>query len=348
MRVSVKTIHQFGIDVMKAAGLDDYEAEHLSHSLIFADLRGVGSHGFSRLSTYAKRVECGVIANHVRVEILNDSPSAIVIDGKNGIGASVAMQAMNLCVERAKVSGCCFATVRNANHFGVGAYYSRVAMESGCASVIVANGEVGVVPTGGATPMLGTNPVTVGLPTGDGYPPIMLDMATSAVARGKVVLAQKEGRSIPLGWGVDRNGNPTTNPEDILNGGSMSPMAGPKGYGMALIIDMLCSAMGGSLNCRNTPSFWYDFEHPQNIGYFMGAFDVNQFMPYDTYLNRIDDIIDEFKNAPKAEGVSEIMMPGEIEHNKFHANYQPGVEYGDVVLEELRSIGKHFSVPCGF
>lgn len=230
-------LKEFGKDVMIKAGLESEEAALFMDSLLFADCRGIGSHGISRLINYSKRVQTRVITPGVSAEIIRESPAAIVVDGKNGIGAKIAMQTMDFCMERAKKYGCCIATVRNGNHFGASAFYTRHAAENGFISIVACNSEAAVAPVGGKQAMLGTNPLGIGVPAKE-YK-FNLDMATSVVARGKVVLAKKEGRDIPLGWGVDKYGADTTNPDDVLDGGSMLPFGGAKGYGISLFIDLM-------------------------------------------------------------------------------------------------------------
>ncbi len=345
MRVSATELKAFGKAVAQKAGLSEQNAEVFIDSLVAADLRGIGSHGVSRLKTYVARLESGVVDASASPRILLDSPGALEVDGCNMMGAPLALQVMELCVQRARQNGSCFAAVKNANHFGAGAYFTEYAARKGMLAFAVANGEVGVIPTGGAKAMLGTNPLSVALPGGPKFPPVVLDMATSVAARGKVVLAKKNGKKIPLGWAVDKNGAPTTEPDEVLDGGSMMPFGGPKGYGISLIIDILCACVAGACNCRTTPSFWSDFEHPQNVGFFMGCIDLSRFVSAEAYDQAITAELQEFKDCPTAAGVESVMLPGEIEHNNFARNLKEGVELGDGVLRELRELGEKYHIP---
>ena len=178
--------------------------------------------------------------------------------------------------------------------------------------------------------------------------PFDLDMATSVVARGKVVLAQKEGRKIPLGWAVDKNGADTTDPNAVLDGGCMLPFGGAKGYAISLFIDLMCSCLGGSLNCRTTPHFWTDYEHPQNVGYFITVIDPSKFLPLEEFEDRVDDMLEEFKNCPTAPGVSRVFVPGEIEAGKERVSAAEGIELSDAIADELRRVGKEFGVEADF
>ena len=349
MRYSYDDLKGFGTRVMVRAGLEEEEADIFMESLLFADTRGIGSHGISRLINYSKRVSCGVITPGANVEVIHESESVLVLDGHNGIGAKIARQAMDLSIEKAQTTGCCVTTVKNGNHFGAGAFYTQYASDHGMISFVISNSEAAVCPTGGAAAMLGTNPLSVGVPAGE-LPDFNLDMATSVVARGKVVLAQKEGRKIPHGWAVDKNGLDTTDPGAVMDGGFMLPFGGPKGYAISLFIDLMCSGLGGALNCRNTPHFWTDYEKPQNIGYFMVVIDPSKFMPVEEYKNRVDAILSEFKHCPTAPGVEEVMLPGEIESRKSKINLMEGIELSDTLVHELSEIGKTYDVkfiePC--
>lgn len=347
MRYDYNKLKDFGTKVMVAAGLGRDEAEIFMDNLLYADSRGMGSHGISRLINYSKRVQCGVITPKVDAEVVNESASCLVIDGHNGIGAKIARQAIDLCMERAKKTGCCVATVRNGNHFGAGAFYTKYAAQKGFISLMVSNSEAAVAPIGGSKPMLGTNPFGIAVPA-KRNDPFDLDMATSFVARGKVVLAQKEGRSIPVGWGVDKNGADTTDPNAVLDGGCMLPFGGAKGYALSLWIDLMCSCLGGALNCRTTPHFWTDYEHPQNVGYFIIVIDPNVFCPLDEFESRVDDMLEEFKNCPPAPGVERVYIPGEIEAARERKSAELGIEISDAVADELRRVGESFGIAADF
>ena len=347
MRYDYEKLKLFGTKVMNKAGLPMDEAELMTENLLFADARGIGSHGMSRLINYSKRVECGVITAGVDAKIEKESASSLLIDGQNGVGAKIAMQTMKLCCKKASETGCCVAAVHNGNHFGAGAFYSSYAAKQGMIAFVCSNSEAAVVPVGGAVPMLGTNPMSVAVPAAR-HEAMNLDMATSVVARGKVVLAQKEGHTIPEGWAVDKNGAPTTDPAAVLDGGSMLPFGGPKGYAISLFIDLMASCLAGAKNGRTTSHFWSDYENPQDIGYFMVVVDPRHFLPEEEFLSRVDDAFDEFKNSPTAPGVKSVMLPGEIEAGKQAVSMKEGIELPDAVAEELRAVGKKYGVEADF
>ena len=347
VRYNYQIMKEFGTKVMISAGLGKDEATLFMENLLFADSRGLGSHGISRLINYAKRVKVGVITAGANIEVIQDSPSALAMDGHNGIGAKIARQAIDLCMERAKKTGCCVGTVKNGNHFGAGAFYSKYAAQKGFIVILVANSEAAVVPIGGSVAMLGTNPFGIAIPA-KRNDPFDLDMATSVVARGKVVLAQKEGHDIPLGWAVDKHGIGTTKPSEVLDGGSMLPFGGAKGYAISLFIDLMCSCLGGAKNCRTTNHFWTDYEHPQDVGYFMIVIDPSKFLPMQEFENKVDDMLEEFKNCPPAKGAKQVFIPGEIEADKQRYSEREGIEISDAVIKELRVVGKTYGVEVKF
>jgi len=347
MRYEYQKLKEFGTRVMVSAGLEEEEASIFMENLLFADSRGVGSHGISRLINYAKRVKCGIITAGANAEIVQESAATLVIDGHNGIGAKIARQAMDLSIAKAKEAGCCVTTVRGGNHYGAGAFYSKYAAEQGMIAWVLSVSSVAVAPTGGAKAMLGTNPFSLAVPA-ERNDPFDLDMATSVVARGKVVLNQKNGKSVPEGWGLDKHGVSTTDPNEILDDGFMLPFGDYKGYGISLFIDLMCGCLAGATNSRTTPSFWNDYENPQNLGYFMMVIDPEKFMPLAMFKERVDDMLEEFKNCPTAPGVDRVRIPGEIEADKERESKEQGVEISDAVAAELKKVGEMYGVPVNF
>ena len=342
MRYSVEELLLFTEKVMLKSGLSNEESEIFADSLISAEIRGVTSHGLTRLSTYAKRVEEGLVANHTEPEIVSDGGSVLLIDGKNTMGAYAGTKTMELCIERAKEHGTAFATVFGGNHFGCASYFTSIAAKNDMIGFAMANGPGAIPPTGGTKALLGTNPVSISIPAGK-YKPLILDMATSAVARGKVALAKKNGDSVPLGWGLDSRGCPTTNPSDILDGGSMLPMGGAKGYGIALIVEILSGCLSGALNGQTMGSF-YDFTRTQNSGYAFGAIDIGKIVNIDVFKENVDSLFDSMKECPKAEGVTSIKIPGEIENEKESVAKNEGIELSAAVETELINTAAHYGI----
>ena len=341
-RFSAEALQEYATTVFRNAGLDAKEASWSAESLVQADMRGVGSHGLMRLRTYAQRARCGVVRSGVTPRIVRESPSFLLVDGGNGIGTSVARQVMHLCVDRARSSGACFATVFNGNHFGIAASFTEMAVDAGMIGIAMSNATAWMVPTGGRKPLLGANPISIAIPAGS-HPPLVLDMATSTVAQGKIILAAKEGKtSIPSDWAVDPEGNPTTDPKKALEG-AMLPFGGAKGYGLALIIDILVAVLSGAMTSTHVNNFWKDFEHPQQLGFFIGAWNISSVMPLPEFNQRMDALIQEIKACPPAPGHTEVYYPGEIEHRRAQESVHHGVGLGPAVVDDLKKLAGEYS-----
>lgn len=327
--------------IMQEGGLTEKESALFAESLVNADMRGVSSHGVTRLKTYYLRLKQGLVNAGIQPEILADNPALLLVDGKNGMGVPVAAHTMELCIERAGQYGVCFAAVRGGNHFGYAAYFAEQAAKAGMIGVAMANGPVAIAPIGGREAKLGTNPLAVAIPAGDA-PPLVLDMATSVVARGKITLAKKQGKPIPLGWGIDANGTPTTDPASVH---CVLPFGGAKGYGIALIIEMLCSCLSGAKNGQTMGSF-YDFSGTtQDAGFFLGAINIGGIMAPEIFAQQAQALFASIKESPRADGCDEIFIPGEIEQRKYHLSQTGGIEIPAAVLDELLELSAGCGIP---
>jgi LDH2 family malate/lactate/ureidoglycolate dehydrogenase len=274
---------------------------------------------------------------------VREAPAFLQVDGGNGSGAWIARQIMQRCIDRARDTGACFATVFNGNHFGIAATYTEMAAREGMIGIAMSNAPASMVPTGGRQRLLGANPLSIAVPAGD-RPPLILDMATSTVAQGKIILAAKEGKTeIPAGWAVDSDGNPTTDPHQALQG-AMLPFGGAKGYGIALIIDILVAVLSGALTSTHINNFWKDFEHPQNLGFFLGAWNIASVMPLPEFGQRMEALIAEIKACPPAPGHTEVFYPGEIEHRREAQSRREGIALGPAVADDLKKLGAEYDV----
>lgn len=326
----------FTAAVIGRAGLSEADSELFADSLLYAEMRGIGSHGLTRLRTYYRRAKEGLVDPGAVPEITSYLPSLLMVDGRNGMGVSSGVYAMDACIGRAGNTGACFAAVRGGNHFGCAAYFAERAARKGMIGIAMANGPVAVAPIGGKEPILGTNPLAVAIPTA-GREPFLLDMATSVVARGKIALAAKEGREIPLGWGIDAAGQPTTDPSAVK---CVLPFGGAKGYGIGLMIEVLCSCLSGAQNGQTMGSF-YDFSGKrQDSGFFFGAL-----KPGAGFAASTAALFASVKNSPKADGCEEIFIPGEIERRNFDRARQVGISLSDPVRKELEALAAECGIP---
>lgn len=346
MKYKTELVRQFGIDALKKAGLSDKDAGVCMDSFILSDLRGIRTHGTTHLKGYCDRLDLGTTTTGSDMEIQETSPSTLVIDAHHTIGMAAAMTAMEACIERAKKSGACFATVKNGCHFGFGGFFPMKAAEENMIGFCVANTPALVAPFGGLEPVLGTNPISVAIPAGK-YPTLVMDMATSQVAKGKISLALKEGKTIPEGWAVDKDGNPTSDPA-AADKGALLPMGGPKGYALALIVSILASALAGGDADHLIPGFWAHPEKQSNIGYFMGAIDVSKFIPVDAFKAQVDSILDTMKNSRPAPGFAQVMIPGEIEMNLTEKNRSEGLELSEATLKDFRDLSEKYGIEYPF
>jgi LDH2 family malate/lactate/ureidoglycolate dehydrogenase len=297
-------------------------------------LRGVSSHGITRIPVYVKRLRLGLLNARPNIVVTSNSPATAHVDGDNGMGAVVATKAMDIAVHLAQENGVGLVTVYHSNHFGMAARYVKQAFRKGMAAIVLSNAAPLMPVWGGRTPLLGTNPFAMGIAGEQNS--LLLDMATSIVAFGKIRRAARLGQSIPGDWALDANGAPTTDPNAAANGGIVLPMAGPKGSGLALLIDAVCGAVSGSAFAGNMPNQNTNFEEEQNVGHFLLAFDPGCFLPKQEVEKRIDTLVGKAKASEKAVGFDTIFMPGEVEDLRAEERRNAGIEIPVSEIEMLR------------
>ncbi len=348
MRYQVQVVKEFAIEVMKKAGLSQEDAEIFVNSLILSELRGVTSHAITRLKAYSDKINDGAVDGKSKPIVITEAPSTLVVDGNNGPGIIVGIKTMDICLEKAGQTGACFAAIKNSTHYGAGGFFAMHAADRNMIGFSICNCDPCVVPFGGAKPMLGTNPLSIAIPA-TRHPHLVLDMATSVVAKGKVNLYEKLGKNIPLGFIVDKDGNPSEDPFD-MHTGALLPFGGVKGYAIALIIDIMASALSGAKNSRQITSF-FNCEDPEkfkNIGMFMGSIDISKFVDIDTFKERVDYMFDEIKACPPAPGFQEVMIPGEIEDNLRKENEKNGIELSEKIVQELVGLAEKYHISHPF
>ncbi|HHY92635.1 MAG TPA: Ldh family oxidoreductase [Firmicutes bacterium] len=340
--VTGEELKAFAAKVFQNLGIPAADAEVTAQILVQADLRGIDSHGVARLPIYAKRLKLGLINKQPNIKVVRDRPGAAVVDGDNGLGQVVGHKAMTLCLEKARQHGVAVVGVKNSNHFGIGAYYAMMALKEDMIGMVATNTSPLMAPFGGKEALLGTNPIAIAIPAGT-QRPVVLDMATSLVPRGKIEIAARKGEKIPVGWAIDQDGRPTQEPEEALKG-TLLPMGGPKGYGLALVVDILCGVLTGAAFGAHTGSLFGDLDRPQNIGHFMLAVDVNSFRPLTEFKNTMDSLILSIKNSAPAEGFKELFLPGEIEYIKTEERAQKGIDLNPVVVQNLLDLARELGI----
>jgi LDH2 family malate/lactate/ureidoglycolate dehydrogenase len=336
------SLRAFCEEIFLSCGMAQEDAAILADSLVQANLRGVDSHGVTRVGIYVKRLKMGLVNPRPNIEVVRESDATLLVDGDNGMGQVVGVRALDLGLDKAKESGGVSVGVRRSNHYGAGAYYVQRAVARDTIAFAYSNAPPTMAPWGGVDPYVGTNPYAYGVPAGEHWP-IILDMATSIVARGKIILAAERDEPIAEGWAVDKQGNPTTDAREALEG-SVLPFGGPKGYAISLMIDIMAGALTGAGFGPRVNSLYDNFDEPQNVGAFFQVTDIGHFVEPATFKARVDRMIEEIKSSRKAAGTEEIFLPGEIEYRKEQQRRTSGIPVGAETVAELREVGRSCGV----
>ncbi|WP_251329806.1 Ldh family oxidoreductase [Haloplanus pelagicus] len=340
IRVDSQKLKEFTRSVFSRAGLTDDVSTVLADGLVTANLRGVDSHGVVRLEPYTLKLERGGFNDSPNLSVTGTRSGTFRVDADDGPGQYATVEAMDRAVERAKEVGAAFAVVENSNHFGTAAYYTERAAESDCIGFAMTNVGPNVAPFGGIDPYFGTNPLAYSIPTLES-PTITLDMATSVVAKGKIILAEEEGESIPEEWVLDERGAPTTDPSEFH---ALRPVGGPKGYGLGLLVDVCSGLLSGMGSSPSVDSLYDDYAKPQRVGHFVGAIDVGAFRDVEAFKGDVETMISELKSQRTAEGVDEVLLPGEPEARIRAERERDGIPLGDGVRETLSEIAATYDL----
>ncbi|MHB1628161.1 MAG: Ldh family oxidoreductase [Bacilli bacterium] len=337
----VEDLTNWTIEILQLAGLAREAAETTADALVDADLKGLDSHGVSRLPVYVKNVRSGRFRAGDSWTI-RTSGAIGVVDGGYGIGPVVAKRAMEAALDLASQYGVGAVAVRNGNHFGAAAYYARMAVDRRMVGMVLTNTPSAMPPTGGKRPFFGTNPLAFSFPAaGD---PIEIDMSTSVTARGKIIQAAKAGQAIPDDWAVDEDGHPTTDAVKAL-AGSLLPIGGAKGYALALAVEILCSVLTGSVWGPHIGWMYDDQVEPIRMGHFMLAIDVARFVEWEVYLHRMDEFREEIKSAEKASWTAEILIPGERRARLASHRLVHGIPLPEATVAQLHELAATMGWP---
>ncbi len=341
--VSEQSLKHFCSQVFVQVGAPPEQAERIAANLIEADLQGVTSHGIVRLPIYVQRLCAGVVNPRPNVRVVRDTPGTAVIDGDNGMGQWVGLSAMQLAIEKAQSGMCAFVSVRNSNHYGAAGYYARMAVPHDMIGFSFTIGGINhMTAWGGAQGILGNNPFAIALPAGEERP-VVLDMACSTAARGKILVAAKDHSPIPSDWATGPDGQATTDPVEALKG-FMLPVGGPKGYSLTLAIGLLSTMLSGAAFGSEVTNMYEDFARPQNIGHLFGVLPIGSFESVETYKRRMDQAIREVRNTPRAPGVDRIYLPGEREELLAEEYRRSGIPILSTVWRELETLGNQLGV----
>ncbi|MBE1551726.1 LDH2 family malate/lactate/ureidoglycolate dehydrogenase [Mycobacterium sp. OAS707] len=340
-RVKPEVLMDYGCEILRALGVPPEHADLVLDSLVQADLWGHQSHGVLRLPWYAARIASGAMTARTEPETIIDAGALLLLDGRAGVGQVLTDLARREAVTRARTYGVGVVGVRNSNHFGTAMYYTRAAARDGCVAILTTNASPAIAPWGGRTKVLGTNPWSIAAPAPNGV--VAVDIANTAVARGKIYLARNRGESIPDDWAMDAEGHTTTDPDAAI-AGVILPMAGHKGYAITFMMDVVSGALTGS-NTATRVGGPYEADKPSGAGHLFIAINVAAMADVDDYLDAVGQLIDEVKTAPLAAGSTEIYYPGELEDRNEQACFDAGgILLPDQTRADLEALGRQVGI----
>lgn len=351
----IEQLREFSTRVFMHFGVPQEDAETAAGVLARGDLRGIDSHGVARLRTYFDMLTLERINPKPNVSVVRETPSTATVDGDNGLGLVVGPKANEIAMEKAEEAGSGWVSVCNTNHFGIAGYYVLEALKRDLIGWAMTNSTKLVAPLWGAERMLGTNPIAVAFP-GKEEPPIVIDMATSSVAYGKIEIAKRLEEPIPKGWAIDAEGRDTTNPDKMIEGGALLPLGserergGHKGYALSTMVDVLCCVLSGANWGPFAPPFALRQEIPsrsvgKGIGHFFGAMRIDGFIEPDEFKRQIDEWVRVFRATKPAPGTDGPLIPGDPEREAEKERSVNGVPVVMPVVNDLREISRLTEIP---
>lgn len=330
--MKLQAAKDLAIEVLKKHGVGAEIAGIVADVLVDADARGVVTHGLTRLPAYVARIEAGLLDANVRPEIVADHGALLLLDAGNGFGAVAGCDAADVAAERAARHGCAWVTVRNGNHLSMLGYYARRLAARGMAAIAITNAGPSMAAWGGRRPVVGTNPLAMSVP-GNGSP-VVLDMAATMVARGKIRRAQAEGKSIPEGWAFDAQGDPTTDADAAMNG-TLAPAGEHKGYALSVMIDLLTGVLAaGSFAARVRTAT--DRSGPSGVCFTFIAADIGKLPDAAGYLDRLKAFRAEIDAS--ADPQQSVYLPGDMENERASKAEADGIEIPPDVMKALQGL----------
>jgi L-2-hydroxycarboxylate dehydrogenase (NAD+) len=349
--VDWKTITDFVVDAFKGYGIPEEDARICADVLLESDKRGIESHGVNRFKPiYLDRIKAGIQNPVTNFEVVKETKTTAVVDGHDGMGQVIGVKSMNMAIEKAKEYGMGMVVARNSTHYGIAGYYATMASQAGCIGITGTNARPSIAPTFGVENMLGTNPLTFGMPTDEEFP-FVLDCATSITQRGRIEYYSRIGKSTPSGMVIGRDGQPQTDSDQILSdlntgkaalaplGGIGEELAGYKGYGYATVVEILSAALQQGNFLRALTGIGEKGEKiPFHLGHFFIAIDTEAFMGLDSFKKTCGDILRDLRGSVKAPGEDHIYTAGEKEYLVWQERKNSGVPINDAVQKELIKI----------
>jgi len=349
-----KRLRNFTQNVFLKMGCSETDATLAADVLLRSDLRGIDSHGVARLSGYIRLWEKERINATPNIRVVHETPTTATIDGDAGLGLVVAPFAMKIAIEKARIYGSGWVAVKNSNHFGIAGYHALMAVQEDMIGISMTNASPLVAPTYANERLLGTNPMCYAFPAGK-YPPVVVDMATSAAANGKLEIAQRANSPIPDGWAQDKDGKGSTNPGELKAGGSLLPLGSDKdhgshkGYGLSATVDILTAVLSGANYGPWVPPFVAFLEPSANpvgegLGHFFGAMRVDGFRPTEDFKHHLDNWIERFKSAKTVDPSKSVIIPGEPEYAFEQERKVSGIPLIDVVVNDLNELADKLQI----
>lgn len=335
-------LKDYARDLLVSAGIKKKSAAIVADVLVTAEFQGVSSHGLTRMEVYLSRIKEGLINKDPYINTEFKFPTLGIMDADNALGHVSSYNAMSEVIRRAKIYGISMIGVKNSNHFGTASYFAEMAVQENLVGLVISNGPPATPPWGGKEMYFGTNPLAVGIP-GGAKGPIIVDMATSIVARGKIIKAAKEGKPIKLGWALDMDGNPTSDANEALKGCIM-PMGEHKGSAITMLIELMAGLLTGAGYGKKV-AWQYDKESGKsNVGHMFCAINPKGFMDIEEIRVRMDNFYDEIKAMPKAFGYDSIRLPGENRRKNMNRNIENGILLNDTLYSTLIELGYEYNI----
>lgn len=342
--VRLDDLRTFCRRLLEVAGLPGPAADLVADSLVDADARGIGSHGVLRTRIYAERLRAGLLDPAAAPVVVSEHAGGCLVDARNAIGHVGARAGVDLAIERATQGAAAVVGVRNSNHCGTLAYFVRRATARQLVLLAASNAPPTMVFYGGRTRAVGTNPLSIGIPHPAG-PPLVIDMATSATARGKIIQASQLGMAISPDWAVDVAGKPTSDPELAL-AGSVLPFAGPKGSGLAMMLDLLCGGLLAGVTGDDIGDMYDDWSRPQRVSHLFVAIDPAAFLGQAAFLALVAQFADRVHGLPAADGFNRVQLPGEVEETARARAERDGLQLADTVVRDLEALSRELGEPA--
>lgn len=338
VNITIDNLSEIVLEILHQVGVNEDDARIILDTILFANCRGVATHGVGRVPLYVKKIKTGHYNPKNEIEVLIDNAAYALLDANNGFGQVVAHKAIKMAIEKAKKYGISIVGVRNSNNFGTAGYFGDMAAREGCAAIIYANAAPAIAPTGGNKTIFGTNPLCYAYPGDSDHNPILLDMATTVVARGKIRLAAKNGERIPTDWAIGPDGEPTDDPNTALLG-SLLPIGGYKGYGLSLFVDVFAGMLTGS-NYAGGVNNLSNMERDSGNGHLFIVIDIEKFMSQEEHKKRLSHF---YKSVKACGEEGKIFMPGEIEYNKLK-NTSSIVQISVKQFEEVNALAEEIGI----